>query len=45
MKLTLELDDGFKHSVITEGPEYTLEQLQMACVLLDEWHKEWTKNA
>jgi hypothetical protein len=42
MKLT---DDGFKHTVTAEGPEYTLEQLQMACVLLDEWHKEWTKNA
>ncbi len=44
MKLTLELDNGFKNTVNVEGMEPTLKNMQDLCILLDDWYKEWIKD-
>jgi hypothetical protein len=44
MKLYIELDDGFKHTITAEGADLKLEDWQAMCVLFDDLHKEWTKN-
>jgi hypothetical protein len=44
MKLTLERDDGKIFTLKCEGLEITLDNLETACVILDDWNKEWTKD-
>jgi hypothetical protein len=39
MKLTLELDNGWKHAIEIEGLVPSLEDLESMATLMDSWHE------
>jgi hypothetical protein len=39
MKLTLELDNGWRQSIVVEGLVPTLEDLEGMASMLDMWHQ------
>jgi hypothetical protein len=45
MKLTLELDNGWRQSIQVTGLIPDIKDLEAMCVLLDDWHKEMIKEA
>jgi hypothetical protein len=45
MKLTLELDNGWKHAIEVEGLIPSLEDLESMATLMDSWHEAMKAEA